>query len=103
MTLRELWLRLSLPFTRRRMDRELHEELSLHLELRAEQLGRGGLADDDATFAARRRFGNVSRIADASRAEWGWQWLDGAAQDLRYVLRQLTHQPGFAIVVSLTI
>jgi predicted permease len=103
MSLRELWIRLTIPFRRGRMERELREELSLHLQLRTEQLGRHGVPAYDASLAARRRFGNVSRIADASRAAWGWHWLDGAAQDLRYVARQLIHRPGFALVVSLTI
>src|SRR5262249_32556158 len=103
MSLRELWIRLTIPFLRGRMERELREELSLHLELRAEQLGQEGLRPYDASLAARRRFGNVSRIADASRAAWGWHWLYGSAQDLRYVARQLIRRPGFALVVSLTI
>jgi predicted permease len=103
MSLRELWIRLTIPFRRSRMERELREELSLHLELRAEQFGRDGFRPYDASLAARRRFGNVSSIADASRAAWGWHWLDGAIQDLRYVARQLVRRPGFALVVSLTI
>ena len=97
MSLRELWIRLTIPFRRGRMERELREELSLHLTLRAEQLGQDGLRPYDASLAARRRFGNVSRIADASRAAWGWHWLDGTVQDLRYVARQLVRRPGFAL------
>src|SRR5215831_153832 len=103
MSLRELWVRLTFPFRRRQIERELREEMSLHLALRAEQLGQRGLPPEDASLAARRQFGNVSRIADASRAAWGWHWLDGAMQDLRYVMRQLSRGPGFSIVVALTI
>jgi putative ABC transport system permease protein len=103
MSVRELWIRLTIPFRRGRMDRELREELALHLSLRAEQIGRDGLASDDAALAARRQFGNVARITEASRSAWGWQWLDGVRQDLRYVVRQLVHHPGFAVVVVLTI
>jgi predicted permease len=102
MTLRELWQRLAYPFIRSRLQRELSEELRLHLELRAEQMRDAGAAADEASFTARRRFGNVARITDASRAAWGWQWLDGAGQDLRFVLRQLRRSPGFTLVSVLT-
>jgi predicted permease len=85
------------------MERDLRDEMRLHLELRAEQLGRHGLDADDATLAARRQFGNVSRIADASRDAWGWRWLDHASQDFRYLGRQLVRSPGFALVVTATI
>lgn len=103
MTLRALWIRLTVPFRRRRMERDLRDEMRLHLDLRAEQLGRHGVDAAEARLVARRRFGNVSRIADASRDAWGWRWLDNASQDLRYVGRQLLRHPGFALVVTATI
>src|ERR1051326_2567625 len=103
MTARELWLRLTYPLRRRRLEADLREEMALHLDLRAASLQRDGLAPADATAAARRRFGNRSRIADASREPWGWHWLDGTLADLRYVARQLRHSPGFALVACLTI
>jgi nicotinamidase-related amidase len=49
------------------------------------------------------RFGNVSRIVDASRSAWGWDWLDGVSQDLRYVSRQLARSPIFTIVAVGTV
>ena len=103
MSPRELWLRLTYPLRKARMDRELREEMSLHLALRTEQLVDGGVARDDAVAAARKRFGNQPRIAAAARNAWGWTWLDGAAQDARYTLRQLRRAPGFAVVVCGTI
>lgn len=103
MLLRALWLRLTYPFRKARLDRELRDEMDLHVSLRAQQLADNGLLHDDALAAARRRFGNQSRIADASRDAWGWHWLDGFAQDTRHVARQLRRAPGFAVVVCLTI
>ena len=103
MTSRELWLRFTYPFRRRRLEADLRDEMALHVDLRAAELQRHGLSSADASAAARRRFGNRSRIADASREAWGWQWLDGTLQDLRYVARQLRHTPGFALVACLTI
>lgn len=103
MSLRELWLRVTYPLRKARLHRDLREEMDLHIALRADQLAESGWSHADADVAARRRFGNQSRIAAASRDAWGWNWLDGLAQDTRYILRQLRRTPGFAFVVCATI
>src|SRR5437660_11232055 len=103
MTMRALWLRLTFPLRRRRLERELQDEMTLHFALRAEQLEHRGLSAPDAAAAARRRFGNQSRIAGAARDAWGWHWLDGLGDDLRYVGRQLRRTPAFVLVAGLTI
>jgi predicted permease len=103
MTPRELWLRLTYPLRRRRVERELREEIALHVALRAEAMERAGWTTEDAADGARRRFGNQSRVAAASRDAWGWSWIDGFLQDVVYVARQLRHAPGFTVVASLTI
>ena len=105
MTLRELWFRLTFPVHRRRVARELREEMNLHVALRAESLlERGEVPSEPAArFAARRLFGNASRLENAARDAWGWHWLDGFGQDLRYVARQLAHSPVFALVSTVTI
>lgn len=103
MTARELWLRLTYPLRRRKVQRELNDEMALHVALRAEQLEQRGMAASVAAAAARKRFGNGARIATASRDIWGWRWLDGFGDDLRYIARQLRRSPGFAVVASLTV
>src|SRR5947209_8129799 len=80
MSLRALWLRLTYPLRKARMDRELRDEMSLHLSLRTEQLVDSGLARDDAVAAARKRFGNQPRIAAAARDTWGWRCTSGASR-----------------------
>ena len=105
MTTREFWARLTYPLRRRRIARDLQEEMDLHVSLRAEQLLEQGDAPsrEAAVSAARRQFGNASRTAYAARDAWGWHWLDGLGQDIRYVLRQLLHAPIFALVTVATI
>jgi predicted permease len=105
MTARELWFRLTYPLRQRRIARELREEMDLHMELRARELLSHGDALDDAaaSLAARKQFGNATRIEGAARDAWGWHWLDGYGQDLRYVARQLTHAPLFALIATTTI
>jgi predicted permease len=103
MTLRALWLRLTFPFRKAQIDRELREEIELHVALRAEQLVETGLSAGDALLAARKRFGNQPRIANAAREPWGWCWLEGCVQDARHVARQLRRTPAFVVVVCVTI
>jgi putative ABC transport system permease protein len=80
---------------RREFDDDLGEEMRLHLELRREDAVRSGMAPDEANAAAKRQFGNATLLAEDSRAEWGWAWLEQATQDLRYAVRQMAAMPGF--------
>jgi predicted permease len=103
MTLRGLWLRATYPFRQRGLERDLRDEMELHLSLRTERLRDAGWSADAAALEARRRFGNRSRLTSAARDAWGWHSLDGFVQDLRYILRQLRRAPGFAFVTVLTV
>ena len=94
----ELGRRLWVLFRRSQFDRDLEEEMRLHLELRAEEQKAAGLAPDEACHAARRRFGNTTLIEEASRGMWGWTWLEDTVQDVRYAFRMLVKNPGFALV-----
>ena len=51
---------------------ELREEIQFHLDEDAEELQERGLTEDDARWAARREFGNVARVQEFARGEWGW-------------------------------
>jgi predicted permease len=92
--LSELFRRVRWLFSRGQFDQDLQEEMRLHLELRA--------ADDSQ---AQKRFGNRTRLLEASREAWGWTFWETLGQDLRYGLRALAADRGFtlAAVLSLTI
>ncbi|MGH9735545.1 MAG: ADOP family duplicated permease [Candidatus Acidiferrales bacterium] len=92
------------PWHRRRArEADLERELSGHLELEAEEQRAAGLSARDATRAAHLALGNTARIGEDVRAAWGFRWLEILMQDVRYGLRQLRRNPGFATVVILTL
>ena len=79
---------------RRRLERDLQDELAFHLAMRAERLRGEGLdAGAAAAAAAERRFGNVMRLREACRSVWTLGPLERFAQDLRYGARMLRRSP----------
>lgn len=88
---------------RERRDAELREELAFHLDEEAEDRRASGLPDPLARRGARRELGNVTLIAENTRAEWTWPGLERIAQDLRFGLRGLRRSPGFTVVSVLTL
>ncbi len=79
------------------------EEMRFHLEQRAADLAAEGLPDAEARYAAQRRFGNAGVLRERARDTWGWGWLERALKDLRFALRQLAGNPGFAVLAIVTL
>lgn len=84
-------------------DAELREELQFHLEEDAEERQEGGQAKSEAQRAARREFGNLTRVEEATRAEWGWPRAEQVMRDAGYGLRQLRRNPTFSFVAIATL
>jgi predicted permease len=87
---------------RERMRRELEREIEFHLQMRKEQLADEN-APEEAGFAARRRFGNVSEISEVSQQMWQFGGLDALLQDVRYGCRTMMRTPGIAAVAVLSL
>jgi putative ABC transport system permease protein len=100
-----------LPPTRERIIRDVDDEVSLHLELRADELRALGMSDDEAKAEALRRFGDHDEFRDYSdrratnnarraglRASLGAWW-----QDVRFADRQFRRAPAFTALAVLTL
>jgi predicted permease len=87
---------------RSRKEAELRDELQFHLQEEAEQREVGGLPAEQAKWA-RRDLGNVALLMEDTRATWGWTSLERLWQDLRYSVRMMRRNPGFAAAAILSL
>ncbi len=85
----------------RKRNEELERELRSDLELEEEDQRENGLSPEEARFAARRAFGNLTLIKEQTRDAWGLTWIDRLFQDLRFGLRLLRRSPAFTITAIL--
>ncbi len=84
-------------FERRRVDRELADEIDAHLEERIEQLVEDGKSQEEARAEARRQLGNLTLQREKSREAWGWNGLEQLLRDARFGCRVLAKAPAFTL------
>src|SRR5689334_18735411 len=94
-TMSEWRLKLAKLFRRDEIAAELLEEIDLHLEMKARDLG--------GRPAAQRAFGNTALFVQESGDAWGWPRFEGWIRDLRFAVRCLVRKPGFTATVVLTL
>ena len=95
---------------------EIVEELSQHLDDRYRELIAGGMSHDEAARLALSDFSEGNVLADyiaqlrqgrtpaaITPGASGSNWLSGLWQDMRYAVRMLRKNPGFAAVVVMTL
>jgi predicted permease len=89
--------------TRRRLDRDLDDEIRTHIDLLAAEHVRRGLTTEEARDAARREFGGVEPMKEAHRDARGARVLEHLWRDMLFACRALRKSPGFAVAVVLTL
>ncbi|MGO9303062.1 MAG: permease prefix domain 1-containing protein, partial [Candidatus Korobacteraceae bacterium] len=88
---------------RSRMEEQLDKELRLHLEQHTQALIEQGHSPEEARRLARIELGGPEQVKEACRDARGTRWLEDFLQDVRYALRTLRQNPGFAAVALLTL
>ncbi len=93
------------------VQRAVDDELRFHFDMTMRELMASGMNPDDARREAERRFGDVGlvrdRLAHIDRQRVGQEkraeWWSGLGQDIRYAIRGMLLQPGFAAVIVIAL
>src|ERR1700679_1849794 len=93
--LQRLRLRLRSLFRRSRVERELAEELSFHLEEQIAENRAAGMSAGEARLAALRVLGGVSQIKEECRDMRMTMMMESFFRDFRHALRVMRKNPAF--------
>jgi hypothetical protein len=88
---------------RKTMEDQLEKELRFHLEQHTAQLIANGLDPAEARRRARLGLGGPEQVKEECRDARGTRWLEDFWQDLRYAMRTMRKQAGFATMAVLTL
>ena len=81
-----------------RHDREVRDELHLHLRLLEEEYLVRGMAPDVARARAHREFGNATLFQEASHDLFSFRLVEDFIQDLQYAIREMRRSPAFTCI-----
>jgi predicted permease len=90
-------------FARQKEERELNDEIRMHLRLLTDQFIARGMSPIDAASAARRQFGNTTLLEEDRRDQRSFRLLEALWRDVRYGARQLHRNPLFTTVAVVTL
>lgn len=88
-------------FRRRRHEDDLAEEITAHLDEKADELVARGMSRPEALVAARRAFGNITMVQEQSREVWRPPLFETVIGDIRHALRLARRHPAFSANVIL--
>jgi predicted permease len=101
--LRAWFVRLGGFFRRNRSEREFAAEMESHLQMHVEDNVRAGMSAAEAKREALIKLGGIEQTKEIYRDRRGLSLLETFFQDLRFSFRMLRKNPGFTVVVLLTL
>jgi predicted permease len=99
----KVYNRIKSLFNRRKLERDLQDELRSHVEMDKLERIQQGESPEEANHNASRDFGNFLLPAEAVRETWGTAGIERLVQDARYSFRQMKRNPGFVAVAIITL
>jgi putative ABC transport system permease protein len=102
-TLVELWSRARSLARRGELDREMAEQMQLHIELQAAANERAGMTSEAALRAARVTFGGMDRFRAECRDERRFGLAEDAVHDARFAVRSLVQERSFSVAAVLAL
>jgi predicted permease len=103
MPLPDLLLRIRALIARRRVERELDEELAFHIERDTQKHIAAGLSPAEARTRALARFGSVALAAERCRDVRGTTIVDDVFRDIGYAFRTFRRAPLAALTIVATV
>src|SRR6185369_7742192 len=90
-------------FLKRRLEQEMQDEISAHLEMQIEDHLRQGMSLEEARYLALRKFGGVEQVKEVHREKRSLAGVETFIRDLKYGLRMLRRSPGVTAVAILSL
>ncbi len=103
MNLRRLRLQVRALFARRRVERDLDEELAFHIDRETQRHVANGISPAEARTRAMVGFGSVTVAADECRDARGTALFDSVARDVLYACRSFRRAPLAALTIVGTV
>ncbi len=90
-------------FRKRKLEQDIADEISAHLQLQIEDHLRQGMSPEEARYLALRKFGGVEQVKETYRDGRSLAWVETLFRDVNYGLRMLRRSPGVTAVAILSL